>query len=413
MSRYLARITLVVLFVLPSCAPVDAGAAPPGSELPGWYGVPEEPANDFAGEARLRLVQGGLAGELTLADALARPMYFAMKWRMTEPQVITAVIDPSVSTSFSAAAFEPPLSARVQAPGSASCFTAEGRLLAYALRRGATAPDPALDELVGVGFKPAWLFPFQQSGYNQRITWSSCQVGTGDLMPMEFQFDPRFKLALCDEAEERTASVCGQPPLDRTRIHAMSLSVSDEGRVFLSASFVAYVDEPVTYAVNGVSFQATAGQLKTTLADGPWRDGRNTVEIRQGARAPWSAEVILPVQSLRPRLHEAALRDGDTFTVSWDEARWAQAYLLLSYPLDVPAARVPYPSWSTEQPSVTQTFPGFSDGAGGLVQSTRAMLMLRVSAAVASPSTFAPFHSGRGYAVQWSEGLGVAVAHAR
>lgn len=406
---------LIALLVLSSCAPADTTAPPwpPGGELPGWYGVPEEPANVFVGQATLRLVNGGLQGELALSAGQTRPLYFSMKWRGTEPQLITTVIDPLVSSSFSAPAFQPPQSARVPDVGNPSCSTAEGTLLAYAVRSGATTPDPSLDELIGVGFKPTWLFPFQQSGYNQQLEWSSCAVGAGEVMPMQLQYDPRFRLALCGDALEPAESVCGQPPLDRTRIYAIYLGVEDDGRVFLSPNFVARVEGPVTFEVNGTSFEAPVGQLDTKLAGGPWRAGRNTVEIRQGTREPWSAEVVLPVHSLRPRLHEEGLREGDAFTVSWDEAPWAQGYSLLTEPLDVAPARVAHPRWYTEEPSVTQTFPGFRDGAGSPLLPERAMLMLVARAAINSPSAFASFHSGGGYEVVWTERSEVAFVHSR
>ncbi len=386
------------------CGPAEPW--PGGAEQPGWSGVPDEPANVFVGQAQLRFVNGALQGELERSAGLTQPMYFAVKWQGAAPQRITEVIAPS-ATTFAGAPFDAPLSVRVPAPNP-SCFTAEGRLLAYALREGGTTPDPAGDELVGVGFKPDWLFPFSQAGFNQRITWNSCQPGAGELMPMQFQHDPRFSLALCDDAGERAETLCGQPPLDRTRIIAMDLSVNDEGLVFLSPNFVARVEGPVTYAVNGASFTATAGQLKTQLTGGPWHEGRNRVEVRQGARAPWSAEVVLPVHSLRPRLHEEGLREGDTFTASWDEVPWAQRYSLLSWPLDVPARRVADPSWYTEQPQVTERFPGFRDGLGEPLTPPRAMLRLTVGAAVSAPSPVTSFHSSGGYVVEWSEDLEVA-----
>jgi hypothetical protein len=407
MSNWLLVLTAVIS-LLSSCAQPQT-PWPPGHELPGWYDVPEEPANVFAGEARLRLVNGGLQGELTFASGQARPMYFAMKWKGADPQPISAMLDPAVSASFSTPAFEPPLAVRVPSPASPACSTAEGRLLAYEVRQGGTTPDPALDELIGVAFKPQWLFPFQQSGYNEQLTWNSCLPGAGDLMPLQLQHDPRLKLALCDTASEPSLTVCGQAALDRTRVHAIDLSVDADGDVFLSPNLLVLDQEPVTFVVNGRSFAGTARQLRTTLTSAPWRAGRNKVEVRQGTQAPWVAEVVLPVHSLNPKLHGEVLREGAAFTASWDEAPWADGYALSSDPIDVPPARVAHPRWSTERTSVTETFPGFRDGNGAPVQPERARLTLRVYGVADSPAAFAVFHSSAGYVVEWSETLDVAV----
>lgn len=392
------QMTAVALIGLWSCTPggMRPGTAAPGSpgdELPGWYDVPAEPANVFSGEARLRIVEGRLQGDLTLAPGEG-PLYFAIKTQGWEPQAITEVIDPAVSTSFTSAPF--------------SCRRAEATLLAYSLRPGATTPDPTLDELIGVAFKPSWLFPYQQSAYNQRLTERSCAAG-GELLPMQLQHDPRLRLALCDTADSRSALVCGQAPLDRTRVHAISLSVDEDGRVFLAPNFVVFVDEPVEYRINGAAFPASAGQLDSRLAAGLWRAGRNTVEIRQGSLPPWSAEVVLPMRSLHPRLHEAGLRAGAPFTMSWDAAPWAQAYRVTSAPLEVNAGRVAFPSWWTEQPSLNETFPGFRNGNGDPLSAERAELMVTVAAATAGVGEFAPFHSSGGYSVSWTEQLEVAV----
>jgi hypothetical protein len=107
--------------------------------------------------------------------------------------------------------------------------------------------------------------------------------------------------------------------------------------------------------------------------------------------------VVLPIDSLHPRLHEPALREGAPFTVSWDAASWAQSYGLYSWPLDVAPTRAGYPEWWSEMPSVSEIFPGFRDAAGGTVVPPRAMLMLTVR----GPSGF--------YRIEWNEKIDVAV----
>ena len=354
----------------------DAGSGP------GWYDFPEEPANLFFGEARLKLVNGTLQGSLTLPPG-ACPIYLAIKWPGSEPQPITEVIDPSVSTTFSSAPLD--------------CRRTPGTLLAYLLRTSGSTPDPGTDELIGVGVKPLWLFASQQTAFNQPLTEELCRSGDAQLLPLQLQHDPRLTLALCDTADERSELVCGQPPLDRTRIDGISATVEDDGRVRISASFVAFVDEPVDYLVNGVPFAEREGQLDSSLANGPWNSGPNTIQIRQGSLPPWSATVALPIDSLHPRLHEPALREGAQFTVSWDAASWAQSYRLIIAPLDVPISKTSDPEWTSEQPSVSEIFPGFRNAVGGTVLPTRAMLMLTGRAS-------SGFHS-----IEWNEQIEVAV----
>ena len=74
----------------------------------------------------------------------------------------------------------------------------------------------------------------------------------------------------------------------------------------------------------------------------------------------------------------------------------------------MPARRVADPRWSSQQPSVTETFPGFRDSGGGTVVPRRAKLVLKAMAAVSPPSAFSPFHTGDSFIVEWVEDFEVA-----
>ncbi len=377
----------VLIADLPGAVSLDAG-----TELePGWYELPAEPASEFVGEVTLQQEPSLLAGKVThqLRD---RRVYLAMQWGDTEPVAVTG---PLESGAFYRAPLDPPASARTS---SATCrATAKGVLLVYLVMPGAPL-DPRTDELIGASYKPAPYFPYEQTAYNQHITWDDCTTTSKQLLPLLLQRDPRIGLARCTE-RQLTTDTCPTKRLDRTRISKAALQISPDGTLLSPTILYQPANVSVRYDINGQRVGDGFWQLSTTGA-GPWRAGRNTLSITIDGYAPWTAVVVLPQTRLEPKL-ETSLKTGSDFTLRWNRATWVTGFLVAMSPLDIPPRRQFDPRWATTESVLTTRFDGFLNGDSMPVYAPRAQVRLMATRQQGIASSVP--HGGGGFELTWVE----------
>lgn len=394
--------SFLILAALASACGVDAPTliAEPSNSLPndgaaalepGWYELPPEPASEFVGELTLQQDASLLSGKVThqLRD---QRVYLAMQWGDAEPVAVTGPLESGASYR---ALLDPPASVRTS---SATCrATATGVLLVYLEKAGAPL-DPRTDELLGASNKPERYFPYEQTAYNQQLAWDECSTASKPLLPLFLQRDPRLGLVRCT-ADQLASDTCPTKPLDRTRISKADLNVS-ASRVLLSPSLVFQpANSKVRYEINGQRVGDGFWQL-TTMGDGPWKAGRNTISIAIDGYAPWTAVVVLPRQRLEPRL-ETALKAGSDFTLRWNRATWATGYFVSFAPLDLPARRQFDPRWTATDPTLTARFEGFLGGDSRPIAVARTQIFCEARRSQ-SANSVTPHGSG-GFTLGWSE----------
>lgn len=395
------RSLLVLLAVTSGCGVlVDApvlvadlpGVVDAGMELePGWYELPAEPASEFVGDLTLQQEPSLLTGKVThqLRD---QRVYLAMQWGDTDPVAVTGPLESGASYR---AVLDPPAAARTS---TATCrSSAKGVLLVYLVTPGAPL-DPRTDELIGASYKPAPYFPYEQTAYNQHITWDDCTTSSKQLLPLLLQRDPRIGLARCTE-RQLTSDTCPTKLLDRTRISKSTLSISPTGTLLSPTIVYQPANTSVRYDINGQRVGDGFWQLSTT-GTGPWKAGRNTLSITIDGYAPWTAVVVLPKSQLEPKL-ETTLKAGSDFTLRWNRATWATSYLVSFAPLDIPPRRQFDPRWNATEPTLTARFDGFLDGSSAPIYAPRTSIHLTATRSQGA-SGVTP-HGGGGFELTWGE----------
>lgn len=372
---------------LPDVVSIDAGA-----ELePGWYELPAEPASEFVGDLTLQQDPALLSGRV-IHQLRDQRVYLAMQWGDSEPVAVTGPLESGASYR---AILDPPASVRTS---SATCrATAKGVLLVYLATPGAPL-DPRTDELLGASYKPEPYFPYEQTAYNQYISWDDCTTASKQLLPLLLQRDPRIGLARCTD-RQLTTDTCPTKLLDRTRISKASLQVSPTGTLLSPSFLYRPPNTPVRYDVNGQRVGDDFWQLSTTGL-GPWKAGRNTLSITIEGYAPWTAVVVLPRTPLEPKL-ETTLKAGTDFTLRWNRATWATSYLVAFAPLDIPPRRQFDPRWTSTEPTLTARFDGFLDGNSAPIYAPRTSIYLSASRSQGA-SGVTP-HGGGGFELSWAE----------
>lgn len=387
------RSLLVLLAVTSGCGVVVGAPVPDaGTKLePGWYELPTEPASEFVGDLTLQQEPSLLVGKVTHQLSEQR-VYLAMQWSDDAPVAVTG---PLASGDSYRAVLDPPASARTP---SATCrATAKGVLLVYLVTPGAPL-DPRTDELIGASYKPAPYFPYEQTAYNQHITWDDCTTTSRQLLPLPLQRDPRLGLARCTE-RQLTGDTCPTKLLDRTRLSKASLFISPD-QTLLSPTFLYQpANASVRYDINGQRVGDGFWQLSTG-GSGPWRAGPNTVSITIDGFAPWTAVVVLPNTRLEPKL-ETTLKAGSDFTLRWNRATWTTSYLVAVSPLDIPPSKQFNPRWTVTEPTLTARFDGFLGGDSMPVYAPRAEVTLMGMRQQGTNSSVP--HGGGGFDLAWLE----------
>lgn len=365
--------------------------------VPGWYEVPEEPAGVVYGNISAEVQNGALVGELQ-AEGLPRDqrVYLAMRWGSETPIVITDLLTPGKNVPFRASLG---CDGKREVDG--------GVLRVYLAPKGATVADPATDELLGLTSKPGNLFDYGQRAYDQKLPGELCTTVKKELLPITLQRDPRLRLALCDEPLV-DGSACGQPLLDKTRLFTVSVEASPDSMQLVPSFVWAPDGEAIAVEANGVLLSTNNGRLSRTIGLGPFHPGENVVRITIGRLPSWEAKLVLPKNTLQPRLRESGLRMGQSFSMDWADSSWANRFVVTFEPLDLPPTRAGIPTFETKESHVTDTFVGFDDGAGGKRTGPRARIVLRASQEVTEKATNGPYRAG-GYWLQWFESMTVSV----
>jgi hypothetical protein len=331
----------------------------PAGPTPGWYEVPVDPASANFGYSVLELLDGALLhGTLHLgAGAPAGTYEVVVFWENETLEQVVAAVQAAPADTWRTLAVRGRLAPPERALSPSTCprgLKSTG-LLFWRHR----AQDTSEPEVVGTSA----LSLVGLSGVSPPVVYDACASGNRWLLSGDLRHEPRFGLAQCLARNWRCFDG------DSVRVKGSTVTV-DGDFVAIRTDFV-FIDEgkQPQLEVNGQPVEAT-GRLPRSL----FRPGHNRITWRAPDRKPWEATVVLPETELQPVVAEP-LRLNRPFTTSWS-ADWATDVSFTFYPVDAPWTRAVYPTFSARTPPVTDVFPGFPDGRGGVVTGTRAQVWM-------------------------------------